>query len=49
MLARVAINAAQANALDEYGFRTVIAPSFADIFFNNSFKRFSTINRIKLY
>ena len=25
-------------ALDEYGFRTVIAPSFADIFFNNSFK-----------
>ncbi|MFC3902996.1 3-isopropylmalate/(R)-2-methylmalate dehydratase small subunit [Acinetobacter marinus] len=25
-------------ALSEYGFRTVIAPSFADIFFNNSFK-----------
>ena len=25
-------------ALDEYGFRTVIAPSFADIFYNNSFK-----------
>ncbi|MDC6413255.1 3-isopropylmalate dehydratase small subunit [Xylella fastidiosa] len=25
-------------ALDEYGFRIVIAPSFADIFFNNSFK-----------
>lgn len=25
-------------ALVEYGFRTVIAPSFADIFFNNSFK-----------
>ncbi|MFT4021792.1 MAG: 3-isopropylmalate dehydratase small subunit [Acinetobacter sp.] len=25
-------------ALNEYGFRTVIAPSFADIFFNNSFK-----------
>ena len=25
-------------ALDEYGFRTVIASSFADIFFNNSFK-----------
>ncbi|WP_060508152.1 3-isopropylmalate dehydratase small subunit [Pseudomonas sp. NBRC 111124] len=25
-------------ALDEYGFRSVIAPSFADIFFNNSFK-----------
>ena len=25
-------------ALDEYGFRCVIAPSFADIFFNNSFK-----------
>ena len=25
-------------ALEEYGFRTVIAPSFADIFFNNSFK-----------
>ena len=24
--------------LDEYGFRTVIAPSYADIFFNNSFK-----------
>lgn len=24
--------------MDEYGFRTVIAPSFADIFFNNSFK-----------
>ncbi|WP_227630845.1 3-isopropylmalate dehydratase small subunit, partial [Klebsiella aerogenes] len=22
-------------ALDEYGFRTVIAPSYADIFFNN--------------
>lgn len=25
-------------ALSEYGFRTIIAPSFADIFFNNSFK-----------
>ncbi|WP_145150432.1 3-isopropylmalate dehydratase small subunit [Pseudomonas oryzihabitans] len=25
-------------ALDGYGFRSVIAPSFADIFFNNSFK-----------
>ena len=25
-------------ALDQYGFRTVIAPSFADIFFNNCFK-----------
>lgn len=25
-------------ALEEYGFRAVIAPSFADIFFNNSFK-----------
>ncbi len=25
-------------ALEEYGFRTMIAPSFADIFFNNSFK-----------
>ena len=25
-------------ALEEYGFRTVIAPSFADIFYNNSFK-----------
>ena len=25
-------------ALDQYGFRSVIAPSFADIFFNNSFK-----------
>ncbi|TWI53082.1 3-isopropylmalate dehydratase, small subunit [Pseudomonas duriflava] len=25
-------------ALDGYGFRAVIAPSFADIFFNNSFK-----------
>ena len=25
-------------ALDEYGFRAVIASSFADIFFNNSFK-----------
>lgn len=25
-------------ALSEYGFRTVIAPSFADIFYNNSFK-----------
>ncbi len=25
-------------ALDEYGFRTVIASSFADIFFNNCFK-----------
>ena len=25
-------------ALDEYGFRCVIAPSYADIFFNNSFK-----------
>ncbi len=25
-------------ALDDYGFRCVIAPSFADIFYNNSFK-----------
>lgn len=25
-------------ALDEYGFRAVLAPSFADIFYNNSFK-----------
>ena len=25
-------------ALDEYGFRAVIAPSFADIFYNNCFK-----------
>ena len=25
-------------ALEDYGFRVVIAPSFADIFFNNSFK-----------
>ncbi|PID48884.1 MAG: 3-isopropylmalate dehydratase small subunit [Proteobacteria bacterium] len=25
-------------ALDDYGFRAVVAPSFADIFFNNSFK-----------
>ena len=25
-------------ALDQYGFRCIIAPSFADIFFNNSFK-----------
>lgn len=25
-------------ALDDYGFRCVIAPSFADIFFNNTFK-----------
>ncbi|MDO8696151.1 MAG: 3-isopropylmalate dehydratase small subunit [Pseudomonadales bacterium RIFCSPLOWO2_12_59_9] len=25
-------------ALEEYGFRSVIAPSYADIFFNNSFK-----------
>ncbi|MDZ3799378.1 MAG: 3-isopropylmalate dehydratase small subunit [Xanthomonadales bacterium] len=25
-------------ALDEYGYRAVIAPSFADIFYNNSFK-----------
>ena len=25
-------------ALDQYGFRAVIAPSFADIFFNNCFK-----------
>jgi 3-isopropylmalate/(R)-2-methylmalate dehydratase small subunit len=25
-------------ALDDYGIRAVIAPSFADIFFNNSFK-----------
>jgi len=25
-------------ALTEYGFRVIIAPSFADIFFNNSFK-----------
>ena len=25
-------------ALDEYGFRVIIAPSYADIFYNNSFK-----------
>lgn len=25
-------------ALEQYGFRAIIAPSFADIFFNNSFK-----------
>ncbi|MEC8916882.1 MAG: 3-isopropylmalate dehydratase small subunit, partial [Pseudomonadota bacterium] len=25
-------------ALDDFGFRVVIAPSFADIFYNNSFK-----------
>jgi 3-isopropylmalate/(R)-2-methylmalate dehydratase small subunit len=25
-------------ALDQYGFRTIIAPSFADIFYNNCFK-----------
>ncbi|MFA7476157.1 MAG: 3-isopropylmalate dehydratase small subunit, partial [Castellaniella sp.] len=25
-------------ALQQYGFRAIIAPSFADIFFNNSFK-----------
>ncbi|MFZ4480028.1 MAG: 3-isopropylmalate dehydratase small subunit [Rhodoferax sp.] len=25
-------------ALDQYGFRAIIAPSYADIFFNNSFK-----------
>lgn len=25
-------------ALEEYGFRAIIAPSYADIFFNNSFK-----------
>jgi 3-isopropylmalate/(R)-2-methylmalate dehydratase small subunit len=25
-------------ALDEYGFRSIIAPSFADIFYNNCFK-----------
>src|SRR5690606_22427073 len=25
-------------ALDQFGFRAVIAPSYADIFFNNSFK-----------
>ncbi|WP_304640533.1 3-isopropylmalate dehydratase small subunit [Pseudomonas sp.] len=25
-------------ALEEYGFRAILAPSFADIFFNNSFK-----------
>ena len=25
-------------ALDQFGFRAIIAPSFADIFFNNSFK-----------
>ena len=25
-------------ALDEYGFRIIIAPSYADIFYNNSFK-----------
>ncbi|NIU61658.1 MAG: 3-isopropylmalate dehydratase small subunit, partial [Pseudomonas stutzeri] len=25
-------------ALDDYGFRAIIAPSFADIFYNNCFK-----------
>ena len=25
-------------ALDEYGFRAIIAPSFADIFYNNSLR-----------
>jgi 3-isopropylmalate/(R)-2-methylmalate dehydratase small subunit len=25
-------------ALDQYGFRAILAPSFADIFFNNCFK-----------
>ena len=25
-------------ALEDFGFRTIIAPSYADIFFNNSFK-----------
>jgi 3-isopropylmalate/(R)-2-methylmalate dehydratase small subunit len=25
-------------ALEQYGFRAIIAPSFADIFFNNCFK-----------
>ena len=25
-------------ALDQYGFRALIAPSYADIFFNNCFK-----------
>ena len=25
-------------ALDQYGFRAILAPSYADIFFNNSFK-----------
>src|SRR6195952_2812529 len=25
-------------ALDQYGFRAIVAPSFADIFFNNCFK-----------
>ena len=25
-------------ALEEYGFRAIVAPSFADIFYNNSFK-----------
>ncbi len=25
-------------ALEEYGFRTILAPSYADIFYNNSFK-----------
>ena len=25
-------------ALEDYGFRAIIAPSFADIFFNNCFK-----------
>ena len=29
---------ARAWALDQYGFRAIIAPSFADIFFNNCFK-----------
>ena len=28
----------QVWALDEYGIRCMIAPSFADIFFSNSFK-----------
>ena len=30
-------------ALDDYGFRCVIAPSFADIFYNNCFNSYINI------
>jgi hypothetical protein len=32
------ISRTRAVAIDQYGFRAVIAPSYADIFFNNCFK-----------